>query len=253
MDSGLKNKVALVTGAGSQVGFGRAIAVTLAKEGCDIIASDIDLAGAQKTAEEVKALGRRVLTVKADIASSADMNAMVKTVLAEFGRIDILVNNAGATTPPKLFIEKAEAEANRDVNLNFIGTMNCTRAVLGHMISRKSGKIINIASIGAFKGFAGMASYNASKAGVLGFARVLAVEVAPLGIIVNSIAPGMAITGFGGGAPPEVELKRSIANTPIRRLTVPQDIANVVLFLASDMSSDIVGQTIHVDGGLSIC
>ncbi|MBA7578972.1 3-oxoacyl-[acyl-carrier-protein] reductase FabG [subsurface metagenome] len=135
MDLGLKGKVALVTGTGSQRGFGKGIALTLAKEGCDIIVSDIDLKGAEQTAAEVKALGSKVIALKADVASRDQVNDMVKKSLEQFGKIDILVNNAGGATPPQPFAETAEAKWDRDINLNLMGVLNCTRSVLPQMIS----------------------------------------------------------------------------------------------------------------------
>jgi NAD(P)-dependent dehydrogenase (short-subunit alcohol dehydrogenase family) len=252
MDFGLQGKVALVTGAGSQKGFGKAIALTLAREGCDVIVSDIDLKGAQQTADEIKASGRKTVAVKADISSITEVNAMVKTALAEFGKIDILVNNAGAIHALKPFIETTESEMNDDINVNLKGAMNCAKAVVNQMISRKSGKIINISSIGAKKGKARTAAYGAAKAGVIGLTQCLAVELAPLGINVNGIAPGMGLTNFGGGSPSPAMLEKARTDIPTKRTTTPQDIANMVAFLASDVSSDIVGQIISVDGGESI-
>jgi 3-oxoacyl-[acyl-carrier protein] reductase len=251
MDLGLKGKVALVTGGGSQIGYGRGIAVTLAKEGCDIIVNDVEIKGAEQTAAEIRALGRRAMAVKADVASSAEVKDMVKAALAEFGRIDILVNNAGASTPPKPFIEKTEADWDADININLRGVLNCTRAVLDQMISRKSGKIINISSNGAKTGGANVAVYCAAKAGVMVFTKSLAAEVATLGINVNSIAPGQGNTGFALQAPPEL-IEKFLTMIPLGRSTTPQDIGNMVAFLASDVSSDIVGQTFSVDGGLTM-
>ena len=252
MDFGLKDKVALITGTGSQVGFGKPTALTLAQEGCHIIASDIDLEGAKKTASEVEFLGRKAVAVKADIRKIKEVRDMVKRALDEFDRIDILVNNAGAISGLKPFIEKTEDELDMDIDLNLRGTMNCTRAVLDQMISRKSGKIINISSIGAKKGKPRTVSYGAAKAGIIGFTQNLGVEVAGLGINVNCIAPGLGVTNFGGGSPPPDIMKKAMDTIPIRRTTTPQDIANAVAFLASDVSQDIVGQTISVDGGESI-
>jgi len=251
MDLGLKNKVALVTGVGSQIGYGRGIAMTLAKEGCDIIANDVDLKGAQKTAAEVASLGRKAIAMRADVSSSAEVNKMVEAALAQFGKIDILVNNAGASTPPKPFIEKTEADWDRDININLKGVLICTKAVLGHMISRKSGKIINISSNGAKTGGAMVAVYCAAKAGVMVFTKSLAAELAPLGINVNSVAPGQGNTGFALQAPPGL-IEKLLTMIPLGRSTTPQDIGNMVAFLASDVSSDIVGQTFSVDGGLTM-
>src|SRR5512136_3090779 len=164
MDLGLNGKVALVTGAGSQKGFGKTTALTLAREGCDIIAADINLEGAKQTASEVEALGRKALAVKADISKIDEVNEMVKAASAKFGRIDILVNNAGGIFNLKLFHEKTEAEIDNDINLNYRGALNCVRAVMGQMMARKSGKIVNIASIGAGKGMAHTVVYNSAKA-----------------------------------------------------------------------------------------
>jgi 3-oxoacyl-[acyl-carrier protein] reductase len=252
MDLGLQDKVALVTGAGSQKGFGKGIALALAREGCNVIVADIDLSGAEQTATEIQALGRQALAYKVNITKTDEVNAMVKQALAKFGRIDILVNNAGALAGPQLFADKTEEEYLRDINLNLIGPINCTKAVVGSMIANKYGKIINVASIGAKKGTAHAAPYNAAKAGVAGFSYSIAIELAPLGINVNAIAPGLGLTNFGGGAPPPDLLKAALAKIPTRRTTTPQDIGNAVAFLASDASSDIVGQLLSVDGGESI-
>jgi NAD(P)-dependent dehydrogenase (short-subunit alcohol dehydrogenase family) len=252
MELGLNGRVAIVTGAGSQKGFGHAIAMTLAREGCDIVSCDIDIEGAKKTATEVKALNRKAIALKADVTNSTEVNNAIEMALAEFGQIDILVNNAGAISPLKPLVEKNEVEWNQDIDLNLKGTMNYTKAVLPQMIMQKNGKIINISSIGAKKGKRNTVAYGAAKAGVIGFTQCLAVEVGPSGINVNAIAPGLADTNFGGGAPPPDILEKAKATIPIKRITVPQDIANLVTFLASDLSSDITGQTISVDGGESI-
>ena len=249
MDLGLKDKVAIVTGAGSQIGYGRGIAMTLAKEGCNIIAVDIDLVGAKKTAAEVIASGRQALAVKADVSNNTEIDDMVKIALVKFSKIDILVNNAGASTPPKPFIEMTETELERDININLKGVLYCTRAVLNHMISQKSGKIINISS--SKVGGAGVAVYSAAKGGVMLFTKSLAAEVAKLGINVNSIAPGQGNTGFSLQVTPEF-IERVLTRIPLGRSTTPQDIGNMVAFLASDASSDVVGQIISVDGGLTM-
>jgi 3-oxoacyl-[acyl-carrier protein] reductase len=252
MDLGLKGKVALVTGAGSQIGFGKAIALTLAREGCDVICNDIDLEGAEQTAAEVKALGRKAIAVKTDVTKSAEVNEMVKTALKQFGRIDILVNNAGHAFARGPFAEQKEEDWDKDINLNLKAGMICAKAVLSNMLERKSGKIINISSIGAVKGMYHAAVYNAAKAGIVSFTKSLAVGVAALGINVNSVAPGLGLTGFGGGAHPPGFLESAKERIPLKRTTIPQDIANVVTFLASDVASDVVGQNIGVDGGESI-
>jgi NAD(P)-dependent dehydrogenase (short-subunit alcohol dehydrogenase family) len=248
MDLNLKDKVAIVTGSGGQTGFGKAIALTLAREGCDIVVADLDLEGAKKTAAEIEALGRKPLAVKVDITKVAEVNNMVKTVLDKFGKIDILVNNAGASGQPKPFIEKTQEDMAFDINVNLWGPLNCTKAVLGHMISRESGKIVFVSSSTAVGGIANTSVYTAAKGGIVSFTRALAREVTHLGINVNSVAPGLARTNFVAGAPDEF-MHAIESQVWLGRLTEPQDIANAVVFLASDASIDIVGQIILVNGG----
>jgi 3-oxoacyl-[acyl-carrier protein] reductase len=245
MDFGLKDKVAIVTGAGSQIGFGKAIALTLAKEGCDIVAADKDIEGAEKTAAEVKASGRKAIAVKVDIRNSDEVNEMVKTALEQFGKIDILVNNAGT---PGMVPPTSEEAWDINVNVNFKGTWYVTNAVIPHMRERKSGKIVNFSSGVARSGMGGL--YAAAKEAVIGLTKAWARELGPSGINVNGIAPGMGDTGFQVIVRATPEQKENFKKSvPIRRLTTPQDIANTVAFLVSDVSSDITGQTIQVDGG----
>ena len=249
MDFGLEGKVAIVTGAGSQIGFGRAIALTLAKDGCDVVVADIDLEGAKQTSVEIESLGRKSIAVKADVSNGAEVKDMVTAALEEFGKIDILVNNAGACTPPKSFMEMTEKEWDADININLRGVLYCTGAVLPHMIERKYGKIINTSSGAGIEGGAITPVYAAAKAGVIAFTKSIAKDVASSGINVNSVAPGVANTGFARQAPPGM-LENFAKNIPLGRLTEPQDVANTVAFLASDISIDIVGQTFSVDGGM---
>jgi 3-oxoacyl-[acyl-carrier protein] reductase len=252
MDLGFKGKVAMVTGVGSQKGYGKGIALVLAEEGCDLVLCDVDIEGVNQTAAEVKALGRKALACKVDVTNSSEVNAAVKKALDEFGRIDILVNNAGAMTPHKLFIEKTESEWDRDIDINLRGVMYCTRAVLDQMISRKSGKIVNITSIGLRKSNPCGSVYDAAKGGVAALSRVLAVELAQHGINVNCVAPGMGLTNFAGGNPPKGMIAGIKERIPAQRATEPRDIGNAVAFLASDVSCDIIGQSLGVDGGESI-
>lgn len=251
MELGLTGKVALVTGAGGQKGYGKGIALCLAREGCDIIVVDINIEGAKQTAADVEALGRKALAIKADVADSAQVNEMAHTALAQFGRIDILVNNAGVSSPNKPFWEKSEVDWDQDININLKGTMNCTKAVIGQMLERKYGKIINISSI-AVRGGAPYASiYAAAKSGIVGFTKSLALEVSHLGINVNNIAPGLALTNFVSKDPPEL-IEELTQRTPTRRINTTEDIANMVAYLASDVARNIVGQTISVDGGFTM-
>ncbi|OGO08082.1 MAG: hypothetical protein A2Y92_03140, partial [Chloroflexi bacterium RBG_13_57_8] len=174
----------------------------------------------------------------------------VEKTLKKFGKIDILVNNAGAGSPPKPFIETTEDEWDRDISINLKGMLNCTKAVLPHMIERKRGKIINISSMGGKNGGPNSTVYCAAKAAEINFTKGLAIEVAPLGIIVNSVAPGVGLTNFVKNAPPGA-LDGFIEKIPAGRTTTPEDIAGAVAYFASDISSDVVGQTLSVDGGLT--
>jgi 3-oxoacyl-[acyl-carrier protein] reductase len=248
MDFGLKGKIALVTGAGSQIGFGKAISLTLAAEGSNIAVNDFNLDDAEKTAAAVRALGRKSIAIKADVTKKKEVQEMVKKVLAEFGRIDILVNNAGGMIPGGPFLEQKEENWDKDINLNLKGAMLCSQAVLPTMTKQKYGKILNITSSVPKMAFAGVSTYAIAKGANFVFTRGLAKQVISDGINVNSVAPGWALTNFDKTPPDEIK-KRFIPNTPIGRGTTTQDIANAVVFLVSDVSADIVGQILCVDGG----
>jgi NAD(P)-dependent dehydrogenase (short-subunit alcohol dehydrogenase family) len=248
MDLGLKGKVALVTGAGSQIGFGKAISATLAREGCDVIVNDINLGDAQKTAAEIEALGVKALAIKADVTQKAEVQAMVERALAQFGKIDILVNNAGGITMSGPFLEQKEEDWDKDIDLNLKGTLFCTQAVLPAMMERKYGKIINISSGSAKLSHPVVSVYTLMKGSINVFTRNLAAMVIGSGITVNCVSPGWSLTNFVKGDKKALE-RSLLPETPIGRGTEPQDIANTVAFLASDVSEDIVGQVICVDGG----
>jgi 3-oxoacyl-[acyl-carrier protein] reductase len=253
MEFNLKGKVALVTGAGSPIGFGRAIALALAKEGCDVIVNDKDLEGVKQAASDIEALGRQALAYQADVTKSSEVNNMVKAGLDKFGKIDILVNNAGAVPPMKPFVEQDEADWDKSLNLNLKSVMICSKAVLPDMLKRKSGNIVNISSGGAFKCGPLAESYVSAKAGVIVFTKSLGLEVIGSGIRVNCIAPGWAKTNLDRVRLSEEEVERLwnffLSTTPIGRPTTTEDVANMVVFLVSDASSDVVGQTFRVDGG----
>ena len=250
MELGLQGKVALITGAGSQIGFGKAIALALAKEGCDVIINDINLEDAQKTAAQVEKLGRKSLAVKADVTKGAEFDNMVKEALGKFGRIDILVNNAGGCTPPKPFLEMSDKDWDFDIDVNLRSTRNGTKAVLPHMIKQKSGKIVNVTSGAGIHGGMFTSGYAAAKAGIIGFSMGVAKEAAPNGININCVSPGVADTGFAKNAPPGL-IENFPKTLPIGRLTTTRDIANAVVFLVSDAASDIVGQVLVVSGGVT--
>ena len=242
MDLGLKGKVALITGTGSQIGYGKGIAMTLAGEGCDIVSADIDLNGAKQTVEEVEALGCKALAVKVDVANRAEVDDMVKSALEKFGKIDILVNNAGTSSLLRPFVEMTKADWDLDINANLYGQMNVAQAVLPHMMSRRYGRIINTSG---GRGIPNISIYGAAKAGVMAFTEALAREVASSGVIVNGIGPGLGETGLVHNAPAEF-LEQNRQRSALKRLCTPEDVGPAVAFLASDLCSYMVGQFIHL-------
>jgi 2-hydroxycyclohexanecarboxyl-CoA dehydrogenase len=254
MDLGLTGKVAVVTGAGSQIGFGNGICVTLAEEGCDVVAADKDLAGAKLTAASVEKLGRRALAVECDVTKKADVDKMVADTLTKFGKIDILVNNAGGTLGRRPFLEQDDSVWEWELALNLKGCMLCSQAVLPHMTARKYGKIVNIASETAksVSPFMGVSMYSIAKMGVYKFSRDLAVVAIQDGIYVNCVSPGASLyTDFMTRDIPdmkaaEAEFRR---HTPDGEMTKPRDIAVATAFFASDLTGHIVGQVLSVSGG----
>ncbi len=232
MDLKLTDKVALVTGTGSQIGYGRAIALTLAEEGCHILSADKDILGARKTAEEVLSKGRRALAIEVDVRNRSEVDNMVKRGLDEFGKIDILINNAGASSKWKTFMEMESDDWDYDIGVNFYGQMNVAQAILPHMISRKSGRIINTSG---GQGFPGISLYGAAKGAVVQWTKALAKEVAPYGVIVSVYSPGLGATGLTEDDPRELEslVKDSLPG----RLCTPEDVGNLVAFMVSEKSS----------------
>ena len=247
MDLSLKGKIALVTGAGSQRGFGRGIAVVLAKEGCDLAISDLDVAGMALTAQEIRSLGRKALAIKADVTNKNEVDEMVKKVIAEYGQIDILVNNAGGSTPPQLFAETSPEKWQKDINLNLMGVLNCTRAVVPYMIARKRGDIVSLSSMAGVVGVPTGTGYAAAKAGVIAVTQGLSQELAGSGIKVNCIAPAFGFTAFYDHFPSDWAQRGTKMESEGRSIT-PQDIGNLVAFLASDISLKITGQCIQISG-----
>jgi NAD(P)-dependent dehydrogenase (short-subunit alcohol dehydrogenase family) len=261
MDLGLRGKVALVTGAGSQIGIGKAICLTLAKEGCDVIVNALHIEGAQKTADEVKALGRKTLAIQADITKKAEVDAMVKKAVDEYDKIDILCNVAGAILhKDNVPLDEQDTEVwPRQISLNLFGTMNVTRAVLPHMRKRKYGVIVNIGSGSTHQYAMGVGMYAISKYAIDLFTKQLAFIEGKAGIRVNCVAPGPAPTNFGAilregmpTLPPEQARKMREAmfgSFPLGRMGTAADIANVTVMMASDVTSYVTGQVIHVSGG----
>jgi 3-oxoacyl-[acyl-carrier protein] reductase len=246
----LAGRVAIVTGAGSPRGIGRASAVRLAQDGADVVVGDLDLAGAETVAGEVRALGRRSLAVRTDVTSEADVAALVQRALQEFGRIDILVNNAGITQPKRVSdITVADWEKVLAVNLK--GTFLCSRAVLPTMLHQGYGRIVNLSSVSAKRGGGvfGGAHYSAAKAGILGFAKALAREVAAQGITVNSVAPGLVATDIRGGLEDPATQREMAKDIPARRLAKPEEVAAAIAFLASEDAAYITGEEIDINGG----
>lgn len=246
----LKDKIALVTGAGQ--GIGKAIALTLAKHGASVVLFDI---GDKifDVLKEIEKLGVKGLAVKCDVSRAEEVEKAVKEAISEFGRINILVNNAGIY-PFKPILQMTEQDWERVLDINLKGTFLVTRAVLPKMIEQRSGKIINIASIaGSMVGYSNLAHYSASKAGVVGFTRALALEVAPYGINVNAISPGpIQSPGTEAIGLAKEFYEQTVRSIPLGRMGLPEDVANLVVFLASDKSSFITGQNIVIDGGNTI-
>lgn len=243
----LGGKVALVTGASR--GIGRAIALRLAGEGAKVA---INYAGNTAKAEAVKAEieqnGGEAILVQADVADSSAVEAMVAKVTEAFGQIDILVNNAGITRDG-LLMRMKEEDFDAVVNTNLKGVFHCTKTVSKLMMKKRSGRIINMASVVGIMGNAGQTNYAAAKAGVIGFSKSAAKELAARGITVNVVAPGFIDTDMTATMTDKAK-ELTLTGIPMKKMGTPEDVANAVLFLASDCASYITGQTVNVDGGM---
>ena len=244
----LTGKVALITG--SARGIGKAIALELANHGANIVINDIlPKSEIDKTLEEVKQIGNKVLGIRADITSFDEVKNMMKEIINQFGKIDILVNNAGITRD-SLLIRMKEEDWDAVIRINLKGTFNCSKAVAKYMMKQKSNdKIVNIASVIGLVGNIGQANYSASKAGIIGLTKSIAKEFALRNINVNAIAPGFIETDMTKKLPEKIreDLQQQI---PLKRLGTVQDVAKVVYFLVSDAANYITGQVINVDGGM---
>ena len=241
------DKCALITGATR--GIGKQIAITLAKQGYNIALNYRKLnEELENTKKEIEKIGVQILAVKGDVANFEDCENFVKQVIERFGQIDVLVNNAGITKDMLLMRMKKE-DFEQVIDTNLVGTFNVTKNVVPYMMKARSGRIINISSVVGISGNAGQTNYSASKAGIIGFTKSLAKEIASRNILVNAVAPGFIETNMTDVLKDDV--KQEIAkNIPLKRMGTAQDVANVVKFLASDDSSYITGQVINVDGGM---
>jgi NAD(P)-dependent dehydrogenase (short-subunit alcohol dehydrogenase family) len=258
MNMRLENKTAVVTGAGQ--GIGKGIALALAREGANVVISDINIKEATKVVREIEELGRKSLAVKTDVTSKKEVDDLIKKTMEKFGSLDIMVSNAGVSSM-EYVIDMPEEKWDFNMDVNLKGTFLVTQAAAQQMIKQQNGKIICTASMAGKGGVATQAHYNASKHGVIAYVKSLAQELAPCGITVNSICPGSIKTSMqdrevqwgaeirGAGATPE-DLREEMANfTPLGRIGLPEDIAKVVVFFASDESAFMTGQAINVTGG----
>lgn len=243
----LENKVALITGAAK--GIGKAVALKFASEGANIAFTDLEIDDvANETKTELESFGVKVLAIASNAASYEDAMVVAEQVVSEFGRIDILVNNAGITKDG-LLMRMSEAQWDAVLNVNLKSAFNYAHAVVPVMVKQRSGSIINMSSVVGVHGNAGQTNYSASKAGMIGLAKSIAQEVGSRGIRVNAVAPGFIITDMTAQLPEDV-LNAWKTKIPLRRGGSPEDIANVCLFLASDLSSYVTGQVLQVDGGM---
>ncbi|CAM3354262.1 3-oxoacyl-[acyl-carrier-protein] reductase [Marinicrinis lubricantis] len=243
----LQNQVALVTGASR--GIGRAIALELASSGADVA---VNYAGseqaAQEVVEQIEAMGRKAIKIKANVANAAEVDEMVQTVLQHFGKLDILVNNAGITRD-NLIMRMKEEDFDAVIDTNLKGVFHCIKAVSRPMMKQRSGKIINISSVVGVLGNAGQANYVAAKAGVIGLTKTCAKEFASRNITVNAIAPGFISTDMTEQLS-DAQKETLIPQIPLGRIGRPEHIAKAVRFLASPDADYMTGQTLHVDGGM---
>ncbi|MBI5420384.1 MAG: 3-oxoacyl-[acyl-carrier-protein] reductase [Deltaproteobacteria bacterium] len=243
----LSGKVALVTG--SARGIGKAIVERFAAEGSAVVISDVaNEAAARETLAAVEAAGGKGMVEMFDVSDAARVDAAVKNILAAQGRIDILVNNAGITRDG-LLMRLAEEDFDAVLKVNLKGTFLLTKAVSRHMIKQRSGRIINMSSVVGMMGNAGQSNYSAAKAGIVGFTKSTARELASRGVTVNAIAPGFIKTAMTDGLPEAVQ-KSFLEQIPLGRFAMPEEVAELALFLASEGAGYVTGQVIGINGGL---
>ncbi|MBM7587165.1 NAD(P)-dependent dehydrogenase (short-subunit alcohol dehydrogenase family) [Bacillus pakistanensis] len=246
----MKNSVAIVTGAGSERGIGKAIASELAKKGATVIIADLNVKGANKVADKLKKNGYKAVGKEVDVTSRLSIDHLMESVRQDFGKIDILINNAGIARPTKI-LEITEEEWDLLFAINMRGVFHCTQAVLPSMIEQSFGRIINISSLAGKQGGGvfGTSHYAATKAGILGFSKAVAREVAEYGITVNSVAPGLIDTDITVEMDPILRQEKTKL-IPLKRAGQPQEVAATVAFLASNEAGYITGEEIDVNGGL---
>ena len=244
----LEGKVTLVTGGAR--GIGREIALLFAREGSDVVICDVNKEVASQTQKEVESLGRRSMSFETDVTVLKQVEEMINLTLDNFKHLDILVNNAGITRD-NLLLRMSEDDWDKVLAVNLKGVFNCTKAATKFMIKQRKGSIVNIASIIGIMGNAGQANYAASKGGIISFTKSIARELASRNVNVNAVAPGFIQTAMTDKLT-EDQRSKMLANIPLNRLGVPQDVAQTCLFLASSDSGYITGQTIVVDGGMSM-
>lgn len=246
----LKDKVAIITGAGR--GMGRTHALVLAKAGAKVVVSDVFIEGCEKVVKEIKGDKGKAIAAKCDVTKREEVEVMVKQTIEAFGRVDILVNNAGILQF-KPFLEMSEEDWDRTLAVNLKGYFLCAQACAKEMVKQKSGVIINISSIamgGVGVGFPNIAHYSASKGGIIAMTETLALELAPHNVRVNAVAPGAIDTPMVESTKQDPKtMEATLARIPMHRMGKPEEVSNLVLFLASDKSSYMTGSTVVIDGG----
>jgi len=261
MDLELKDRVALVTGSGQ--GIGRTIALALAAEGALVAVNDVNVKGVEETVDALRRLGNKAIAAPCDITNLEAVKIMADKVQGDLGRIDILVNNAALLISHEMFVDTNPEDCDKEIRVILYGTMNCVRAVLPGMIQRKYGKVINIVTDAARAGQERQCNYSAAKGGVISFTKSIAKEVGRHNINVNAISPGATNSpmrlemlrqlreniGEAKADEREEKVKRAYA---LRRIGEPQDIANAVVFLASEATRQITGQILSVNGGYAM-
>jgi len=242
-------RVAIVTGAARPWGLGRCTATGLADKGFDIAIVDVQDEWGEQAAKAIREKGRRAMYLKTDLRQRADIESMVARVIREFGRIDVMANIA-AICPSERIEDMKEETYEQVFRTNFLGTAMCCQAVIKQMRSQKAGRIVNTASGGAISPYQGLGLYGASKAAIIQFSKVLAVEEAKNGIVVTIVAPGPMHTAMGReSGPTEEDLKQLSAGMPLGRPVYPEEVAEVIVFAATSSSNVLTGQTLHARGG----